>query len=143
MGHRVALTVLATPMVSVVFIISAATGVARAAAPMHPYKVQPARTCLVRHHAHLAPTKYTILSQESGALPPTNWIVMTFSPSPARSATFERERKRSLRSTGLGKAWLRHHVTRRANVVIENDFLHHPLTAGQLATITGCLSRAT
>jgi hypothetical protein len=80
-------------MVSVVLMVFAATGMARAAAPMHPYKVQPALMCLIRHHARLAPTKYTshpeaiqwILSHESGALP----------------------------------------------------------TAGQLATITGCLRRAT
>jgi hypothetical protein len=68
---------------------------------------------------------------------------MTFSATPAKSAALERQRERNLRSTGLGKAWLRHHVTRRGNVVIENDFLHHPLTAGQLATITGCLRSAT
>lgn len=127
----------------------AVTSTAWATAPMHPYKLRPARHCLIRHHARLAPTKYTthtnqiqwILAQEGGA-PATDWIVMTFSPTPTRAKGFERQRERNLRSAGLGEAWLRHHVTRRGNVVIENDFLHHPLTAEQLATITGCLRRA-
>jgi hypothetical protein len=77
-------------MASVVLIVVAATGMARAAAPMHPYKLQPARRCLIRHHARLALTKHTrhpdeiqwILGREGGALPPANWIPMTFSLTP-------------------------------------------------------------
>jgi hypothetical protein len=132
-------------LASVLFI--AVTSTAWATAPMHPYNIAPARKCLIRHHARLARTKYTshpnqiqwLLSPKSRAAPPTNWLLMTFSETPAQSATLERSHERNLHSS---RAWLRHHVTRRGNVVIENDFIQHPLTAKQVATITGCLRRA-
>jgi hypothetical protein len=67
---------------------------------------------------------------------------VTFLPDPSEAAGYERSAKSELRTTlSVGSSWIRHHITRRRNVVIENDFLAHPLTATQLATIAGCLHR--
>jgi hypothetical protein len=112
-----------------------------------PYTIPRARSCLIRDHARLLPSKDSpssviqwVLARNSYG--PSVWINVTFLPDPSEAAGYERSAKSELRTTlSVGSSWIRHHITRRRNVVIENDFLAHPLTATQLATIAGCLHR--
>ena len=111
-----------------------------------PYLIPPVRSCLIRHHAGLAPSKATLSKSElqwvlaRNNYGPSVWITMSFLPDPEQAADHERSDERTLRTAlNVGSAWLRDHITRRRNVVIEDTFRGHPLTAVQLATIAGCL----
>jgi len=130
-----------------------------AAAQETPYQAQPTRRCLISHGAHhltqVSPggTLGSTFGQPyggfrwnpdgNGALGiPRDWIGIEFAPSPARGRASERRVRHILRvDYGFGAAWIRRHLMRRANVVIDAFSTNRPLTAGQRALIVGCLRR--
>jgi hypothetical protein len=113
--------------------------------PWHPWVPGPTRRCLLRHHAQLRPSnawlvRWIVARNRSGL--PSAWITMSFVQSPSWAAIQERGERSYVRTAaGVGAASLRHHLTRRRNVVIYDVFHGHPLTEAQLATITDCLRR--
>jgi hypothetical protein len=127
--------------------LTAAT-IASAATPTHPYRTSPTRKCMIRRHLYLLALKdmaltpnqiQWVLASDAGI--PSSAIVMQFYSTPSNAAAHERGEQRTFRALKATKAWIRHHLTRRQNVVIENDFVAHPLTTSQLSTIDGCLRR--
>jgi hypothetical protein len=133
---------------------------ASAAAQESPYRIQPTRSCLIRHGArHLTSANENLAEQKfgfgqryaaltwnaSGRLEsitrvPSDWVGIEFAPNPARGLASERQVRHILHAFyGYGAAWIRQHLMRRANVVIAGYSFNRPLTAGQRALIVGCL----
>jgi len=113
----------------------------------HPYRIPPTRECLIRHHAHLLPSKYTtrfpeiqwVVARHNSGMPFSS-INMNFFSNPAQAANGAKAQARSYQHVfGRSAVWVRHHLRRRENVVISQST--RPLTAPQVATITGCLRR--
>jgi len=137
------------------FVVLVALGTAAsawaAAGTIHPYRIPPTRRCLTHHGAHLLPRKdeqatpstisWDSSKHDSSGLP--IWVIdLDFWPSPPQAASYERGMYRDFRRQGASKRWIRHHLTRRGNVVIEKDIrVNYPLTAKQIATIDECLHR--
>jgi hypothetical protein len=133
---------------------------ASAAAQESPYQAWPTRHCLISHGAqHLTTAKEPFLKGKFGFGQPYDairwnpgglgalgiWhdlIGIEFTPNPARGRASERRVRHILHADyGFGAAWIRRHLMRRANVVIDAFSTNRPLTAGQRALILGCLRR--
>lgn len=132
---------------------------ASAAVRESPYQAWPTRHCLISHGAqhltslHMSPQSYFGFGEYydafrwspggHGAL--GTWrdlIGIEFTPNPARARASERRIRHILHADyGFGAAWIRRHLMRRANVVIDAFSTNRPLTAGQRTLILGCLSR--
>jgi hypothetical protein len=128
---------------------------ASAAAQESPYQAWPTRHCLISHGAqHLGRVHpnfgfgqtYDAIRWNPGGLGALGiWhdlIGIEFTPNPARGRASERRVRHILHADyGFGAAWIRRHLMRRANVVIDAFSTNRPLTAGQRALILGCLRR--
>jgi hypothetical protein len=128
---------------------------ASAAVQESPYQAWPTRHCLISHGAqHLTSPhppfgfgqNYDAIRWNPGGLGALGiWhdlIGIEFTPNPARGRASERRvRHILLADYGFRAAWIRRHLMRRANVVIDAFSTNRPLTAGQRALILGCLRR--
>ena len=120
----------------------AAATAAWSATPTHPYRAAPTRSCLTRHGAHLKPRrdKHLEPNQLEWVLAnPDVTIVMRFLPNPTRAVAYEKITRHTFQVIGLSSTWIRQHLTRRRNVVIEKDNVRYALTARQIRKIAGCL----
>jgi hypothetical protein len=126
-------------------VLLAVSAPAWAATPTKPYKIGPTRSCMIEHHAHLAPANRAQLNQ-------IQWVITTvmgsplafdmdFSASPSQAAVHQRTLRRTYRVDGMSRTWIRWHLLRRENVVVHPDNVATRFTANQSATILGCLRR--
>lgn len=94
-----------------------------------------------RSDKKLEPNQLEWVLPHSGSGTKAKTIVMRFLRSPAKGAAYERITHHTFSVIGFSDAWIRRHLTRRQNVVIEKDNVSYALTKRQLSTISGCLRR--
>jgi hypothetical protein len=117
-----------------------------AASATHPYRASSTRRCLNRRGAHVATQKPLLYDsapillwdkRQHNVGNSTNTIVIAFYPSPAAGLTNERQARNTFHVDGFTPGWIRHHLTRRQNVVVSAR--QYELNSGEIMELADCL----